>query len=288
MSEIRDELEKNFASAETQSNEETVMPEDSQQNDEQSAEVSEVMTAPKSYTKEFQENFKNLSPEWKNYLINREKQTEKGFSELGNKLNAYKWTDKIFEDRQQRLTELGVTKAQDYIEKLVSIDDALAKNPRETLQYLSEIYGNDNQLNENASMTDAQKKMWQKLCLEKEAFDQKQVANAYFDVQRFVNETDQNGNLIHPQYQEVKFDMIDLLKSGGAQNLDEAYQKALWLNSKVRDKMIESKIETILSAKFADAKTAKEAAFSPQSKTEVEPREMTLREELEAQFRKEF
>ena len=105
MSELRDELEKNFASAVKQSDVQEGMLEDSQQivRDEKA----EKYTAPKSYTKQFQENFYELSPEWQEYLSTREKQTEKGFSLMGNKLNAYKWAEKLFDDRQERLKAAG-------------------------------------------------------------------------------------------------------------------------------------------------------------------------------------
>ena len=111
---------------------------------------------------------------------------------------------------------------------------------------------------------------------------------AFFDVARFETAVNDNGELKHPYLREVKNEMIGALKGGEALSLEEAYQKALWLNEKTRDKMIEDKINGILSQKFDEAMKAKESSFSPHSKTVSEPKELSLREELEAQFRKEF
>ena len=282
MSELRDELEKNFASADLQSEEQPVDLKDSL-----SQEDFDLIAAPKSYTKEFQENFKALSPEWQKYLLEREKQTEKGFSELGNKLNAYKWSDKVFEDRKERLNALGFKKAQDYVEKLALLDDAVNKNPKQTLEMLEAVYGVQQNSN-NASQKQTQQQILESIKAAGKALDKRQSEAAFFDLAHFVNAVNDNGQPKYPFYQDVKTDMAKIFKTAQADTLQEAYEKAVWLNSKVREKMIENKINNILSEKLSSAQNAKEASFRPKSKVEAEPKELSLREELEAQFRKEF
>lgn len=289
MSDLREELEKNFASALTQSEEQTVDQEES--NEETSSEAlpkEDVIAAPKSYTKQFQESFKELSPDWQKYLIQREKQMEKGFSEMGNKLNASKWPDKFFDERKERLNSLGFEQAKDYFEKLVFLDDAMQQNPVQTLTCLAKAYGIANDNNTSKKMTDAQFKIWSDIAQAQEEFQKRQNDAAFFDVSQFERAVDDKGEKKHPYYELVKNEMISTLKGGEALNLEEAYQKALWLNQETRDKMIENKIKNILDQKFEEAIHAKEVSFSPKSKTQSEPKEMTLREELEAQFRKEF
>ena len=287
---LREELEEQFASANLQSKEN--INENINENitegtpQDQTLEDSSV-PAPKSYPKEFQESFKSLSPEWQEYLLQREKQVEKGFSELGNKVSSYKWSDQIFEDRKERLQALGYNGAKEYIQKLISIDDALYQNPAETLKKISDIYGTQN-ANNNASMTDEQRKIWENINRASKMFEQKQNEAALFDVRRFENAVTEDGRLKHPFFKVVGQEMIGALKSGAANDLEEAYQKALWLNSKTREKMIDDQISRVLEGKFSAAQKAAEASFSPSSKTEETPKELSLREELEAAFRKEI
>ncbi len=289
MSDLRDELEKNFASANLQSDETVVEQKDSIDQNLDLNDNQDFISAPKSYTKEFQENFKNLSPEWQKYLCQREKQTEKGFSEMGNKLNAYKWSDKVFEDRKQRLNHLGLQKAQDYIERLVSIDDALEKNPRQTLELLNKIYGvQENDNNNKASDETTQRQILDQIAKAQENLKKQQSEAALFDFNHFVHATDDDGNPKYPFYQDVKEQMAEVLQKNQAKTLKEAYDKAIWLNDKVRQKMIENTVNAVLNQKFNLSQNAKEASFWPKSKFETKPKEMTLREELEAQFRKEF
>lgn len=289
MSDLREELEKNFASAAEQSEENAVeLKESNEETALQMLDQEDVITAPKSYTKQFQESFKELSPDWQKYLLEREKQTEKGFSEMGNKLNASKWPDKFFDERRDRLNGLGFEHAKDYFEKLVFLDDAMQQDPVQTLSYLAKAYGIANDNNASKPMSKAQFEIWSDIARAQEEFQKRQNDAAFFDVSQFERAVDDKGEKKHPYYGLVKNEMIGALKGGEALSLEEAYQKALWLNEQTRDKMIEDKIKNILDRRFEEAIRAKEASFSPKSKTEAEPKELSLREELEAQFRKEF
>jgi len=285
MSDLRDELEKNFASADLQSEVQKGVTEESV--DEGAKKTPPSYTAPKSYTKEFQENFYQLSPEWQEYLVTREKQTEKGFSEMGNKLNAYKWAEKLFDDRQERLKASGFSKPQEYIEKLVAVDDALYQNPSAVLEKLAEVYGVQNVSNKKA-FDDLQTKLWQQLKSAEQHWKQRRQDDAAFDVERFVLAADDAGKLKHPLYQDVRSEMQKALKSGSAKNLEEAYALAVWAKPETRDKMIEDRVKAILEEKIEAAKMAQDAAFLPNLKASETPKELSLREELEAQFRKEF
>ena len=290
MSELRDELEKNFASAETQSeNNETngnVIEEQTQP--QEPAVIDEWMDAPKSYTKEYQDNFKTLSPEWRKYLIEREKQVERGFSDLGNKANAYNWVNDAYNTRQARLAQNGITKAQDYFNLLAQIDDALAKDPTGTIQMLADSYGvkfGDN----NASIDSlrGQVQNMQQLLNNQQAYlveQQKHQANQALD--DFIKAKDESGNLKHPYFEDVRQDMIKLIESGLSNSFEDAYGRAIWTNEAVRNKLIAEKSKAQLNNKIAEADKTKAVSFTPSSKSEPEARPLSLREELEAQFDK--
>lgn len=284
MSDLDEELEKNFASAETQSA--TSNAEEHPQV--QEPVIDEWMDAPKSYTKEYQENFKTLSPDWRKYLIEREKQVERGFSDLGNKANAYNWVNDAFSSRQERLAKNGINQVQDYFNILMQIDDALTTDPQKTIQALADSYGVNFSDNNSSldSLRGELRDVQQALALQQAYLKEQQTKQANLAFNEFVNAKDEQGNLKHPYLNEVRQDMINLIKGGVSQTLDDAYNKAIYLNEAVRNKIISEKSQAELNSKVAEAGKAKAAGFNPSSKTEPEEREKSIQELLEDAFNK--
>lgn len=284
MSDLDEELEKNFASAETQS--ETSNAEEQPQVE--SPVIDEWMDAPKSYTKEYQENFKALSPDWRKYLIEREKQVERGFSDLGNKANAFNWVNDAFSSRRERLAKNGINQVQDYFNILMQLDDAMSINPQKTIQTLAETYGvkfGDN--NSSLDSLRGELRDVQQLLASQQAYlKEQQTKQANLAFNEFVNAKDEQGNLKHPYLNEVRQDMIKLIQGGVSQTLDDAYNKAIYLNEAVRNKIISEKSQAELNSKVAEAGKAKAAGFNPSSKAEPEEREKSLQELLEDAFNK--
>ena len=289
MSDLRKELEQGFSSADKQSETQVTTGNavEEQTTSQEPAVTDEWMDAPKAYKQEYQESFKTLSPEWRKYLIDREKQVERGFSEQGNKLSSYKWADDVFSTRQERLGQMGFTKAQEYIEHLTAIDDALAKDPVGTLRALSEAYGVDINNNDQISNSFAKRiaEMEQSLANQQAYIRQQQTQTANQAFEDFTNAKDDAGNLKHPHWEEVRSDMANLIQKGICTTLEDAYERAIWSNKDVREKMIAAQAKAELESKVAAADKAKEVAFSPKSKQTAPERDLSLREELEAAFR---
>jgi hypothetical protein len=288
MSDLRDELEQGFSSVETQSETQNISDNvEEQPVSQEPAVIDEWMDAPKSYTKEYQDTFKTLSPDWRKYLIEREKQVERGFSEKNNRIESYKWADNAFNSRQERMAKLGFQKAQDYIEHMTAIDDALELNPAETIKALANAYGVNfgETTNSNTEVQRQIATMQQEMQSYRDfmASQQQQAVNNEFNA--FINAKDEAGNPKHPHFEDVRADMLEIIKQGGAKNLEEAYARAIWVNEAVRAKLIEESIQKQLNSKVEAAKVAKDAGFSPKSKAQEEVREKSLREELEEQFK---
>ena len=280
MSEIREELEKNLASAETQSKETNANEE--QPVNQEPAVTDEWMDAPKAYKKEFQDSFKTLSPEWRQYLIEREKQSERGFSDMGNKLNDLKWVDNLYNTRAERLKANGYSKAQDYIEQLAQIEDALSADPQSTLQALAEAYGV--KFNDNTALSSLQRQVndvQQLVAAQRQYIQQQQQETGNRLVNEFVNAKDEAGNPKHPYFNDVREVMTDLIRKGAANDLDTAYNMAIWTNGDIREKLIQAEKAKELSAKVDKAQKAKDAGFNPTSKTVPPAKEETLRDSLE-------
>jgi hypothetical protein len=275
MTDIRQQLEDAWTSAETQSAEQPT--EDvaaSESNNTEPAEPVEVINAPNSYTKEAKDWFNTLPHENQKYLAEREKQFEQGLSRARNQ---YAWVDKAYNDRKDNLLKQGFNNAQEYYNTLVSIADALEKDPQSTIAQLQSIYGigNDNAL--QRQLLDLQQTV-----ANQQSYLRQQENNrikSEYDV--FVNAKDENGNLKHGYFEDVKSDMLALLQAGMAKNFEDAYNQAIWRNEAVRNKIIEEQTKVGLQKATATAQKAKTAAFEPTSKGDATPKKRTLREELE-------
>lgn len=281
MSDLHDELEQQFASADKQSEELANVNEAAEQTQATPAEVDEWMNAPAAYTNEFKEKFKTWPQEARKQIIEREKQVERGFSDFGNKINAYKYIDDAFNGRQERLKQGGYNSAKEWIEGLAQIDDAFAENPQATLKALAQYYGINPTANEN---NNANNELENKVNRLQALVTQQQQAAMQKQVDDFVNAKDDAGQAKHPYFEDVRQEMAALLGKGICQTLEEAYEKCIWANESVRDKLIASKQAADLAAKANEAEKKKQAGFTPQSKSEVPEKDLTLREELERQF----
>lgn len=275
MTELRQQLEEAWTSANEQSSE----PQDvatSESNETAPAEPVEVINAPNSYTKEAKDWFNTLPYENKKYLAEREKQFEQGLSRARNQ---YAWVDKAYNDRKDNLTRQGFNSAQEYYDTLIKIADDLENNPQATIAQLQSIYGvggnNDNAL--QRQLLDLQQRVTQQQNYLKQQ-ENNRVKGEY-DI--FVNAKDENGNLKHAYFDDVKGEMLNLLTMGLAKNFEDAYEQAIWRVESVRNKLIEEKAKTGLAKATATAQKAKTAAFEPTAKAEATPKKRTLREELE-------
>jgi hypothetical protein len=288
MSDLRDELEQGFSSVETQSETQTISDNvEEQPVSQEPAVIDEWMDAPKSYTKEYQDTFKTLSPDWRKYLIEREKQVERGFSEKNNRIESYKWADNAFNSRQERMAKLGFNKAQDYIEHMTAIDDALELNPAETIKALANAYGVNFGETTNSD-TEVQRQIaniQQEMRSYKDFVKAQQQQQANSEFNAFINAKDEAGNPKHPYFEEVRADMQEILRQEKAANFEDAYEQAIYANKVVRQKIIDEAVKSALNSKVEAAKVAKDAGFSPKSKAQEEVRELSLREELENKFK---
>lgn len=286
---LEEELEQQFTSAEQQSESSSTGMDIEEQPQETTAEVDEWLDAPKSYKKEYQEAFKDLPQNWRKHLITREREIERGFSDFGNKINGYKYIDEAFNSRQERLREMGLNSAKEYNNFLYQIDDALSNDAEATIRYLADYYGVN--LGATQESADSQIKqqlfqMQQTINEQGEYIKQQQGFAIQNAIKEFTEAKAEDGQSKHPYYQDVRFDMAALLKGGMAKDLAEAYNKAIYLNESVREKLMASQAKAELQAKASEAEKAKLAGFQPKSKATPVERELSLEEELAQNFDK--
>lgn len=279
MTELRQQIEDAWTSAETPQSAEPQNVATSEDNQTAPAEPVEIITAPNSYTKEAKDWFSTLPHENQKYLAEREKQFEQGLSRARNQ---YSWVDKIYNDRKDALTGSGYQNAQAYINDLVLISDALDKDPASTIEQLKQYYGlngsQDNALQRQLS------ELTSKLNEQQKYLDAQRAESTAREYQEFVNAKDDKGNLKHPYFEDVKGEMFNLFKAGMAKNFEDAYDQAIWRVEGVRNKIIASQTGAKLEQKATEAQKAKAAGFDPSSKKEATPRVLSLREELERNY----
>ena len=69
---------------------------------------------------------------------------------------------------------------------------------------------------------------------EKRLREQETLDSGVRQVEEFASATDENGQLLHPYFENVKHDMYAVLQSGRADDLETAYEAALWMNPETR------------------------------------------------------
>lgn len=280
MTDLRQQLEDAWTSADEQSSAQpqTVATTSENNNETAPAEPTEVITAPNSYKQEYKDTFNQLPTEWQKYLATREKEVEQGLSKARNQ---YSWVDKVYNDRREALAAQGYNSAQDYINDLVLISDALAKDPTATLEALRSNYGIEANGQENNALQRQLMALQQTVNQQQSYLNAQRQESIVNALNAFMNAKDESGNAKHIYFDDVRDEMVALLKSGLAKDYEDAYNQAVWRVESVRNKMIAAQAKAELEQKTATAQKAKTAAFEPTSKTEGTPKKLSLREELE-------
>lgn len=280
MTDLREQLNDAWSSAETQSTEPEKNVATSEDNNTAPAEPVEVITAPNSYTKEAKDWFNTLPHENQKYLAEREKQFEQGLSRARNQ---YGWVDKVFNDRKDALTAQGYKSAQEYINDLVLISDALNKNPLQTIEALKANYAVDGgqQTTQDNALQRELKALQDKVQQQQSYLDNQEKARIVSLYNDFVNAKDENGNPKHVYFEEVKPEMQALFNAGLASDFEDAYNQAIWRVENVRNKLIAERAAGAQVKTAAQTQKAKTAAFEPTAKSEPNAKKRSLREEIE-------
>ena len=224
---------------------------------------------PETYAAEMADDFKLLPVKMQKYLHAKVKADKAENEKIRQEIESRKWIEEIYNHNAPRLQNYGLNNADEWFKHLAELDEAMEQNPQAVLQYLAQTYG--------VATPD-------KANLEKEMLQAKNGArmqDAWNEVSGFMQAVDGNGKAKYPFTEQVKAQIIGLLQCGAAGNLEDAYQKAIWLNPQVREKLIAEKAQAALREKAQEAEKAKEAAFAPQGRlSKADMSNMSTRELL--------
>ncbi len=231
----------------------------------------DFLVPPSGYDKDIAKTFADLPYPWRRYLSAREEEIDKGFCDLRSRIAMYKWLENTYETMASELRKDGIASQDDWLHKLINVEKQLRTAPQAAIKMLAESYGVITPIAASEYPDKNFNNIWSAKLVEKQ-------------IQDFADGKDETGQLKHPFYQDVVKDMYHLLKTGTANNLEDAYDMAVWLNKATRSKMIAQNVDSDLQNKSKEAQKAKTASFTVSGKAEPDYKKMSLREELEHRF----
>ena len=261
------------------------------QTTEQSAEAPTVKP-PASWSKETHDYWHSLPPAIQNEVLKRERDYEKGLQAKAEKYKPYDEIEQVIAPYRDRFRAANVSEAQ-AIQRLFAAQAMLDANPIHGLTEIARSYGIDlSQLLQpqgeqqiprvDPTIMQLQQNLQQLMAdreAEKQAALQREIASFRQSV---------DGDL----YEAVRADMAQLLTSGLAQSLEDAYHKAIrmndeafqqWNAKEAAKKQAEAQKQT--QQVVAKAKAAGSSVKgAPNGAIAADGPKPTLREELESQL----
>ena len=208
--------------------------------------------------------------------------------EIGQVRQRYQGIDRVISQRERGWAVNGVSPEQ-ALNQIFALSDFAAEQPEEFIKYFAEQRGVDlrtigsagspgqnNQLGEyvdpellavRKQVQELQRNLQQSHQSEKTR--QEQAKRAAYEqnlarttemVNQFASQTDKNGRLLYPFFNELEEDIAIELQSKRANTVAEAYNNAVWANPQTRSKML-ARSRSLENAKArAKAEAAKRAA----------------------------
>jgi len=227
---------------------------------------------PEHWSEEDKEAFLAMDESGRQWALRLEQNTQKGIEEKSKELKKFR--DSI--EPYRHLFPAGVDETQ-VIQQLLNAQAYLQRNPVEGLKWLMQNLGVDEK---QFHPTDAGKNKDDdpyidpeiralrdeitglKQGAEQKARDaERQRQNAMLaQVQQFRDETNEDGTPKHPHFNDVQGVMAGLLQSGRAEDMESAYEQAVWAIPEYRDSVVEQQAKERAEKELAErAKKAEDA-----------------------------
>ena len=225
--------------------------------------ASEAIPAPKTWRKEAAEKWATLPPEVQREVAKREDDIFKGLESYKADAHIGKSVKSIIEPYMPMLKAAGLDPLSQ-VDGLMKAHYLLATGTPEQKQMLFQRLAQDYnvQLDGEAPYVDPQVSALQKQLSDLQSkITGREAQEAEVTRTTLQREIDTfASDPAHPHFDEVANDIAMLLKSGGAKDLQEAYDKAVWLNPATRAKE-QSRTQSEAAAKAkAEAEAKRQAA----------------------------
>lgn len=235
--------------------------------DDEAADDEEVrgVEAPAHWSNDFKDSFNALPPEAREVFLQRYKDMEGDYTrktqevaDIRRRASALDEVMQPFRDEFARagLDDIGA------VRQLLGAHKFLRESPRQAIAWLAQNYGVSTDAlgaTEQADddFADPQVKQLRDQVsqlqgyLHNQAQQQQQaaVADTQLQIDNFAQTTKEDGSLAHPHFDAVRTTMGGLIQSGVAQDMDAAYEMAVYANPELRGSLIDQQAEKVTAAK---------------------------------------
>lgn len=309
-----------------------VPPEEGQEIDDPTGEADEPVEPPVDWDLQDQETFRKLSPDQQRWVVGRENAAlDKAEEVAENVINQrYGWLENELGRRQQQFAIQGLT-PQTAISQLFTLSDYAAQDPAGFIQYfanqrgidLSQLAGQPQQPQPQIDPNDPNaqvppqngeiprdpytmqlenhvKQLTNAFNQLKGQIDQRTQAEIQRDNERmdaeinaFVTAQDENGQLKHPYYEQVRPLMATLLERHQASTMEQAYDMACRANSDVNAKIAaaqkhadeRARVNAERKKAAAAQKAGSSVSGSPASRAQPSPQGSSIRDLIRQNLR---
>lgn len=248
---------------------------------------------PTSWPQQEQAFFRKMPPAMQHGYMQRVRHLVTDYTrktqELGTVRQRYAGIDRVIGQRERGWAVSGVSPEQ-ALNQIFALSDFAAEKPEEFIRYFAEQRGIDlgavgspasggqnnpqtyvdpELLAVRKQVQELQRNLQQSQTSEKQRQEQSRKAAYEQQLQRttemvnqFASQTDKNGRLLYPFFNELEEDIAIELQSKRASTVADAYNNAVWANPSTRSKML-ARSRSLENAKArAKAEAAKRAATS--------------------------
>jgi hypothetical protein len=248
----------------TEETEEEVAETEVEEKAEEEEKPLEAITPPQHWPKDFKEDFEKLPVEAQHLLYDRHKELEGDYTKKTQGIAKYRKRqeafDEILKPHMDDFSRAGMDEVG-AVRQLLAAHDYLRKDPKQAIQWLAKNYGVD--MSEVGMDTaedeyaDPQVKALQQQVAQLQGFlnqqQQTQMQSVQQDTQsmidKFASAKDADGNPKYPHFEEVRDRMGVLIQGNQAQDLESAYEMAIYADPKLRQSLMDN---------YAATKTQKE------------------------------
>lgn len=237
---------------------------------------------PPGWSAASKEFFNSLPPDHplRQDVAKREDEVSNGFKSYSEKTKQYDAIEQVLAPSRARFQQFGVQNDAEAISRLFQWESAIASNPIEGVRKLAETYGVDLSqfARQSSAPSDGSQEIPEHLrpvldevgqlrqqvsgfVSAQQQAEQQRVAS---EIQSFASDKDK-----HPHFDKVRVAMGQIMTAGLVQpnDLEGAYQKAVWADQELRDQLLreqEAKRAAEFEAKQKEAaQKARLAAVSP-------------------------
>lgn len=233
------------------------------------------LSPPERWSADDKAAFAALPREAQDLVLKRERDVEgylsKRTQELSSQGKTYESLEQVLAPRRQSLS-IAYGSVENGLNTLFALSDMAEKDPAGFINYFAQQRGIDLSALQKGGEADESADpeitaIRREIAQERQYREQQQrEAQAARDrelstqVERFKAEKNDKGEILRPHFDSVRTHMGALLEKGAAQDLQDAYDQAVWANPETRKALMDSHAKAEQAKRVAEAKAKAAAA----------------------------